>query len=73
MKKTFKIKELDCANCANRMEKAISKIDGVKSVSVSFVLQKLTIEFDEDKLESILLQAQTVCRRIKRDCQIVID
>lgn len=73
MKKTFKIKELDCANCANRMEKAISKIDGVKSVSVSFVLQKFTIEFDEDKLENILLQAQTVCRRIKRDCQIVID
>lgn len=73
MKRTFKIKELDCSNCANRMEKAISKIDGVKSAKISFVLQKLTIEADEDKFESIILQAQAACKRVERDCQIVVD
>lgn len=73
MKKTFKMKELDCANCANRIEKAIAKIEGVKAASINFVLQKLTIEADEDKFEAIIPQAQAACRKVERNCQIVVD
>ena len=46
MKKTYKI-EVDCANCANKMEEATKKVDGVKDANVNFMTQKLTIEFNE--------------------------
>ena len=50
MKKKFKLTDLDCANCAAKMEDAIKKIDGVKEATVSFMTQKLTIEADESAL-----------------------
>ena len=43
MKKTFKLEELDCANCAAKMEAAIRKLDGVQSVTISFMTQRLTL------------------------------
>ena len=51
MKKTFKLENLDCAVCAEKMKNAIAKIDGVESVDVSFMLQKLTISAPEEKME----------------------
>lgn len=70
MKKTFKI-EVDCANCANLMETAANKIDGVSSATVSFMTQKMTINFEDgsnpDKVMKAVLKA---CRKIEPDCEI---
>ena len=57
MKKRFSMENLDCANCAAKMEAAIRRIDGVESAVVSFMTQKLTIEADEARFEEILDQA----------------
>lgn len=72
MKKTFKLIDLDCANCAAKMEDAIKKIDGVKSASVNFMTQKMTLEADDDRFDSILKDAVKVCKKVEPDCEIVI-
>ncbi len=71
MKKVFRLKDLDCANCAEKMEKSINKIDGVESASVSFMSQKLTIEVDESRFDSIMDEVVKVCRRVEPDCEII--
>ena len=71
MKKKFKMENLDCAHCAAKMEEAIKKINGVTDASVNFMLQKLTIEADDNKFDEIMKQAQTACKKIEPDCEIV--
>ncbi len=71
MKKKFKMENLDCANCAAKMEAGISKISGVKSASMNFMTQKLTIETDEEDIDKILDEAQDICKKIDPDCIIV--
>ena len=71
MKKVFKMEELDCANCAAKMENAISKIEGVEKVTISFMTQKMIIVADDDKLESIMDEAQRICKRIEPDCRVI--
>ena len=71
MKKVFRLKDLDCANCAAKMERGINKIDGVESASVSFMSQKLTIEADESRFDSIMDEVVKVCKRIEPDCVIL--
>lgn len=70
MKKTFKLIDLDCANCAAKMETAINKIDGVESATVSFMTQKLTIEAEESRFSEILKHAQKAIKKIEPDCSI---
>ena len=70
MKKTFKLVDLDCANCAAKMEAAVQKIDGVTAASVSFMAQKLTIEADE--VDSIMKDVVKCVRKVEPDCQIVL-
>ena len=53
MKKIFKMNDLDCAHCADRMEQAISKIDGVSSVSVNFMAQKMVIDADDARFDEV--------------------
>lgn len=72
MKKRYALNDLDCANCAAKMENAIGKIDGVYSASVSFMAQKLTLEADDDRFDEILKEVVAVCRRIEPDCTIVL-
>ncbi|MCI5928555.1 MAG: cation transporter [Pseudoflavonifractor capillosus] len=72
MKKRYKMIDLDCANCAAKMEDAIRKIDGVNEVSVSFLSQKLTIDADESRLDDIMAQVVKVCKRVEPDCTIVL-
>lgn len=72
MKKTFKLDELDCANCGAKMENAIRKIDGVNDCTVSFMTQKLTLDADDAKFNDILAEAIKICRKIEPDCEIVI-
>ena len=72
MKKHFKLIDLDCANCAAKMEAAIKKIDGVNDASVSFMSQKLTLDADDARFEEILKQAVKVCKKVEPDCVIVL-
>lgn len=70
MKKTYKLTDLDCANCAAKMETAIKKIDGVSDASVSFMTQKLTVEADDDRFDEIMKQIVKACKRVEPDCVI---
>ena len=72
MKKTYKMIDLDCANCAAKMEEAIKKIDGVPSASVSFMTQKMTIEGDDARFDQIVKEAVKVCRKVEPDCEIFL-
>lgn len=71
MKKSFKLEELDCAHCAQKMEDAIAKIDGVKKVTINFMAQKMILEADDDKFEEILEKASKAIKDVEPDCQIV--
>ena len=70
MQKKFKI-EVDCANCAAKIETAIKAMPGVKNASVSFMAQKMTVEADDDRFESIMDEVVKVCRKVEPDCEIV--
>ena len=72
MKKTYKMIDLDCANCAAKMEEAIKKIDGVTSASISFMTQKMTIEGDDARFDQIVKEAVKVCSKVEPDCEIVL-
>ena len=72
MKKTFKLIDLDCANCARKMEDAIKKLDGVSDATVSFLTQKLTLEADESRFDEIVQQVVKCCKKVEPDCQIVL-
>lgn len=71
MKKVFKLQDLDCANCAAKMEAAIQKIDGVESAAVSFMTSKLTVKADDERFDSIMDEIQRVCKKIEPDCVII--
>lgn len=71
MKKVFKLTDLDCANCARKMEDAIRRLDGVEDVQVNFMTQKLTLVADDARFEEIVEQAAKVCRKVEPDCVIV--
>ena len=70
MKKTFKLIDLDCANCAAKMEDAIRKLDGVHDATVSFMTQKLTIDADDHRFEEIMDQVERVIRKVEPDCSV---
>ena len=72
MKKTFTLDEVDCANCAAKMERKVAAIDGVISATVSFMTQKLTIEADEGDFDRILKEAQKEIKKIEPDCRIIV-
>lgn len=72
MKKTYKLIDLDCANCAAKMENAIRKIDGVTSATVSFMSQKMTVEGDDARFDAIMQEVVKVCRKVEPDCEIVL-
>ena len=72
MRKVFKLKDLDCANCAAKMQAGIEKIDGVSFVSVNFMMQKMTLEGPDDRFDDIVAEAVRVCRKIEPDCEILL-
>lgn len=71
MKRVFKLEDLECANCAAKMERAINEIKGVKSATVSYMQQKLVLEADEEMVDDILKQAQKIIKKIEPDCRII--
>ena len=71
MRKVFKLENLDCANCAAKMEDAIKKIEGVHNASMRFMTQKLVIEADESDMDAIVDKAVQVCKKIEPDMRII--
>ena len=70
MKSKFKIKGLDCANCAAELERAIQKLDGIESSSISFMTQKMELEYDETKKEKIMQNVKKVIKKEEPDVTI---
>ncbi|MEG0302249.1 MAG: cation transporter [Gordonibacter sp.] len=71
MRKTFKLEDLDCANCAAKMEHSIKKIDGVNDATVSFMTQKLALDADDARFDAILDEVVRVCKKIEPDMVVV--
>ena len=72
MKKKFKLQDLDCANCAAKMEDAIKKIPGVNDANVSFMIQKMTVDAEDDKFDAIMEEVVRVCAKVEPDCKILM-
>ena len=72
MEEKFKLQDLDCANCAAKMEEAIKKIEGVSDATVSFMTQKMTIEADDGRFDEIMKEVVSVCRKVEPDCVILL-
>jgi len=72
MQKTYKI-EVDCANCARKMEEAAKKVEGVANATVSFMTQKMNVEFAEDTEEKAVMKAVLkACKKVEADCEIFL-
>ena len=71
MKKVFELEDLDCANCAAKMEDAIRKLDGVQSVTISFMAQKMTLEAEDTNFDKVLKQVKKCIKRVEPDCVVV--
>ena len=70
MKKTYKI-EVDCANCANLMEEAAKKTEGVAAATVNFMTQKIIVEFEDGKDPKEVMKAvEKACKKVDSDCEI---
>lgn len=72
MKKTFELEDLDCANCARKMQEAVEKLDGVNSCSVNFMTQKMILDADDARFDDILKEAVKVMKRVEPDCTVII-
>ena len=72
MTKTYKLQDLDCANCARKMEDAIRKLEGVTEVHVNFLTQKMILTADDARFEDIVKEAVKCIRRVDPDCQVVM-
>ena len=72
MTKSYRLQNLDCANCAAKMEDAINKLDGVEKATVSFMTQRLVIEADETRFDDIMKQVVAVCKKVEPDCTILM-
>ena len=72
MKKTYKI-EVDCANCARKMEEATKKVEGVTDATVSFMTQKMSVEFAEGAEEkAVMAKVVKACKKVEDDCEIYL-
>lgn len=71
MQKKFKI-EVDCANCAAKMEEAARKIDGVINVSVSFMAQKMVVEADDSRFDAVMKEIRKACKKVEPDCEVYL-
>lgn len=69
MKKTYKLQNLDCANCAAKMERSIAKIKGVNEVSISFMTQKMILDIED---ETIMDEISRAIKKVEPDCTVVM-
>ena len=72
MKKVIKMENLDCANCAYKMEQAIKKIEGVRSVNINFMMQKMILDADDDNFDTIVSEAKKACKKTDSACTLMV-
>ena len=72
MKKVFKLEDLDCANCAAKMEAAVKKLPGVKNATVSFMTQKMTIEAADEVFDQVVQAAVKCIAKVEPDCRVIL-
>ena len=71
MKRVYKLRDLECANCAAKMEAAVAKLDGVEAVTVNFMTQKLTLEAPDNVFDRVLSEVQSVIKKVEPDCKLI--
>ena len=71
MKKVIRLENLDCANCASKMERNINKLDGVISCSIAFMTQRMTLEAEDDRFDEIVELALKECRKVDKEVNCV--
>ena len=71
MRKSFKLDEIDCANCARKLQDELAKLDGVDDVSVNFMTQKLTLSAADERFDEVLGRVVALTAKIEPDCEIV--
>ncbi len=71
MRKSFKLDEIDCANCARKLQDELAKVDGVDSVSVNFMTQKLTLSAADERFGDVLDRVVALTAKIEPDCAII--
>lgn len=71
MKKKFDLEEVDCANCAAKMEEAINKLDGVNEATVNFMTQKLIIDADDERFDEIMDAVCAEIAKVEPDCEVL--
>ena len=72
MKKTYKI-EVDCANCANKMEDAANSVKGVKNANINFMTLKMKVEFEDDvDIDEVMANVLSECKKVEDDCEIYL-
>ena len=72
MKRVIAMQDLDCANCAAKMEQSIKKIEGVNSVSINFMTQKMTLDVSDDNFDGIITKVKAAIKKIEPDCKLKI-
>ena len=73
MKKTYKLIDLDCANCAAKMERAIAELPEVKAVSVSFLKQKMSVELDDESVrDEVMEKIVKLIAQVEPDCELIL-
>lgn len=72
MKKAFKLDEIGCANCARELQEGLAKLEGVTSVSVNFMTQKLTLEAADTEFEDVLQRVIDYAEEAEPDCEILV-
>ncbi|MGQ5426594.1 cation transporter [Thermophilibacter sp. ZX-H3] len=71
MRKSFKLDEIDCANCARKLQDELARVDGVDAVSVNFMTQKLTLSAADDRFDDVLGRVVALAAKIEPDCEII--
>ena len=72
MKQVYKLDEVDCANCALKMENAVKKLPGVQNASVNFMTQKLTLEAEDEQFDEVLQAAVKCIAKVEPDCRVIL-
>ncbi len=71
MRKSFKLDEIDCANCARKLQDELARLDGVDAVSVNFLTQKLTLSAADERFDDVLERVVALVTRVEPDCEII--
>lgn len=72
MKKVYKVENLDCANCAQKLEDKLNKVKGVNDCKVSFMMQKITLEINDENVEDILNDVLKTCKKVEPDMKVLV-